>query len=371
MKNLNILLQILLLTIISSCSEKKNNASNDVFNLVGVVKNIPDDSWIFLMNNGKSEDSTQIKNEKFSFKGNLNEPAEYDLFINDTRDYTRIWLEFGNVSFESQKGDFKNAKISGSESQTEYEKLWEPIYKYRAKRDSLNNIYRDKSTNDSLKKVAYEELQKVYDDHLKIETDFISNNPNSYVSVATLDFYTTTFGKAKSKELFEGLSEEVKNSSYGKSIQRYLELNSVPKIGDRYVDFAMNNQFGEKVQISDFDGEIVLLDFWASWCGPCIKEYPALREAYSKYRDIGFEIVGISQDQTKESWVKAIKSENLEWVNLWEEGGNKTDPHLIYGINGIPDNFLIDRNGFVIARNLRGSDLIEKIDEIINIKTSL
>ncbi|MCP4101673.1 MAG: TlpA family protein disulfide reductase [Lentisphaerae bacterium] len=132
----------------------------------------------------------------------------------------------------------------------------------------------------------------------------------------------------------------------------------------------MPNENGELTKLSGFEGKLILLDFWASWCGPCIKEYPALRKAYSKFNNDGFEIVSVSEDQTKEIWLKSIEKNELNWVNLWQDNGRKADPYLIYGINGIPDNFLINEKGIIVARNLRSEKLISKIEEELRNKAS-
>src|SRR5690606_9685885 len=103
---------------------------------------------------------------------------------------------------------------------------------------------------------------------------------------------------------------------------------------------------------------------------PCIAEYPALKKAYSKFKDEGFEIVSLSQDQSKESWLKAIEENELNWVNLWDENGDNADPYLIYGINGIPDNYLIDQNGIIIGHDLRGVSLISAIESNLRNKAN-
>ncbi|EAR12625.1 thiol:disulfide interchange protein [Polaribacter irgensii 23-P] len=197
--------------------------------------------------------------------------------------------------------------------------------------------------NGSLKLSANLELKKVQQNKLKIETEFIKNNPKSYVSAKTLDFCYTSLPNKTVSELYNNFSNDLKKSSFSKSKNRYLELNKNSQIGKSYVDFSMPNENGEMIKLSDFEGKLILLDFWASWCGPCIKEYPALRKAYSMFNEDEFEIVSISEDQTKKMWLKSIEKNELNWVNLWQNNGRKADHYLIYGINGIPDNFLIDK----------------------------
>lgn len=361
MKKTIILIGIIFFATIFACKENTNKLGENEFVLNGELEGIENDSWIYLMFDNNIVDSTKIIDNKFSINGVTEHPMQYNLLIKNSQNYTRIWLESGELKFKAKDGEFKNAIIEGSNSQNESEKLWKPIWEYRKRRDSLSKIVYNNELNDSLKLNAKLELKKVQQNKLKIESDFIKNNPKSYVSANTLDFYSTSLPKKTVSELYNNLSENVKNSTYGKSVKKFLVLNKNPKIGDKYVDFSMTNEKGELIKLSDYEGKLLLLDFWASWCGPCIKEYPALRKAYSQFNKDGFEIVSISEDQSKERWLKAIKENELNWINLWQDGGNNADPYLIYGINGIPDNFLIDKNGIIIARNLRGENLISEI----------
>jgi peroxiredoxin len=364
------LIGIIFLATIFGCKEKEDSLPNNEFKLIGELEGIENGTWINLVLNDKTIDSTQIFDNSFSFKGSLDHPKDFNLYIKDSRNYAQIWLEPKTITFKAKNEEFSKAKITGSNTQNEQKILRSSQKDYRNRRDSLTTIYRDPKVSDSLKKVASDELQKIYDSHTLIEQDFIKNNPKSYVSAFLVDFYSTTFGRTKTTELYNTLSDSLKSSSYGKNINRYLELNKDLKIGDKYVNFAMTNENGEMINLSDFNGKLILLDFWASWCGPCIEEYPALKKAYSEFNENNFEIVGLSQDQSKDRWLKAIEKNELNWVNLWNEKGNNADPYLIYGINGIPDNFLINKKGIIVARNLRGEKLMSKIKEELDNKAS-
>lgn len=358
------LLGIIIFASFFGCAEKQNNNLNNKYILIGNIDGIENGTWIYLSLNGNTIDSTIISENKFELTGLINQPKEYDLFIKNTQNYSRFWLESGKIEFRAQNGAFRQAIVKGSKTQKEKDLLSTSLKDYRQRRDSLSAISRNPKSSDSIKKNAKEGLKIIYDNHLKIEEEFVKNNPNSYVSASLLEFYSTTLGKSKTKELYNFLTDSLKNTTYGKNVKRYLSLNKSPKIGEKYVDFSMANDRGKLISLSDFEGKLVLLDFWASWCGPCKAEYPALKEAYKRFKDKGFEIISISEDQTKERWEKAIEINGLDWVNLWEEIGNKADPYLIYGINGIPDNFLIDRNGIIIARDLRGKELISAIEKV-------
>lgn len=193
----------------------------------------------------------------------------------------------------------------------------------------------------------------------------IMSNPGSVESAKTLAIMSTTFRKEKTKELYELLSKKVQDSEHGTIIKRYLSLNKDPKIGEQFVDFGMRNSEGQIRRLSELTGKVILLEFWASWCGPCIRENPNLKKAYSKYREHGFEIFAVSMDTKKENWVNAIKKGNLNWIHVTELESHFNTANFIYGVSGIPDNFLIDSNGVIIARDIRGDELDERLAQLM------
>ena len=142
-------------------------------------------------------------------------------------------------------------------------------------------------------------------------------------------------------------------------------MNKEPKIGEQFADFEMEDQNGNYKKLSNIKGKIVLLEFWASWCGPCLQENPNLVKTYKEYNPKGFEVFAVSLDSDKESWLKEIKKGNLIWEHVSDLKGSENEASLIYGINGIPDNFLIAENGEIIGRNLRGDKLNQKLREIL------
>ena len=196
--------------------------------------------------------------------------------------------------------------------------------------------------------------------------EYIEAHPDSLESAHTLAIMSTTFGKEKTTELFNKLTSRVKNSDDGKMVEQYLLLNKELKIGDKFVDFEMMDPNGQQRKLSELKGKIVLLEFWASWCGPCLSDIPYLKKTYEKYHKYGFEIFAVSLDMNKEDWLKAIEQKNLNWHHVTELKNVGNTAGLIYGVSGIPDNFLIDENGIIRGRDLRGDKLDKALKKMIN-----
>jgi len=318
--------------LIFSCNEKPEPE----FSFTGMTKGIENGTILYLDYNNKALDSTLVQDNSFEFKTKLpNTPIQFWLHTKDFSNYRAFWAEDKPMTFDATKTDFRNAKISGSETEN-------LSFSFHQKTDTLPR-----------------------NERRKLEMEFVKNNPNSIVSSSMLSIYSTTWGREKTKELYEQFSIDNKNSKFGKEITRFIELNKDPKVGDQFVDFELKNKNGDLKRLSELKGKTVLLEFWASWCGPCRQENPNLVKTYEKFNPKGFEIFAVSLDRDKNSWLTAIEKDNLNWEHVSELNGRQNTAGLIYGVNGIPDNFLIAQNGEIIGRNLRGEKLNEKLNEIL------
>ena len=321
--------------LIISCKEKRK----EQFSLIGTTNGIENGTYLYLdkISDEKIIYSVKVENNSFGFQTKLSQtPLKVVLRTKDFSHYRFLWLENNQMEFDGSESDFRNAIVTGSITENLSQSLSREI-------DTLPR-----------------------NERLKREMEFVKNNPKSVVSANILSVYSTTWGKEKTKELFDQFSIDNKNSEYGKSISKYIELNKNPKVGEKYVDFEMENTIGEMKKLSDFNDKIILLEFWASNCGPCRQENPNLVKTYESYQPKGFEIFAVSQDTKKTNWLKAIEKDGLPWLQVSDLKGRDNSASLIYGINAIPDNFLIDKNGIIIGRNLRGEKLNEKLASLLN-----
>ncbi|MEL7120646.1 MAG: TlpA disulfide reductase family protein [Bacteroidota bacterium] len=338
MKNLKIIF-LILIAVFLSCEKQKNNSEYLSYSLVGIVNNWPDGTNLYLLDLLSTEivDSSIVENSSFAFNGYLHEsPQKMALHKKDFSESKIIWIENGDMVLDAAKTSLRGGKMKGSRTQFEAEILFSQL-------DSLED----------------------YEAEIEASMDFIAKFPNSRVSAEILSGYSQNIGKAKVSKLFNQLSEANKQSIYGQRIVQYLRLNKSHLVGDKYSDFEMNSANDNAIKFSESMGQITLLEFWASWCGPCRRENPELVKIYKKYEEKGFQVFSVSLDFSKEDWLQAINEDGLTWKHVSDLKGRNSTAGIIYGVNKIPDNFLIDADGKIAGRGLWGKELINAIDDLL------
>lgn len=373
----NIILSLLLLPVFAN-AQQSFTINGDITNLNGSAK-----AYLVMVKNGawKEIDSVPISNGKFKFTGTIDQPQQAILAIkragalsNETpRDTRGFFIEGSKISFLATDS-IKNASISGSLSEKEskeLQSLTSPLINTIIK---LNNENGKKGKDGTYlkpleqRKIASDSVQKLVAEIKSIKVKFVNSHLNSFIGLYTYhnDILDSKFDPVAVEPTFHKFSAALKSSPLGQKTVEKLEIGKRRQTGIAATDFTQNDLNGKPFKLSSLRGKYVLVDFWASWCVPCRAENPNLVKAYQKLKDKNFEIVGVSLDQgSKDAWANAIKQDGLPWIQVSDLNGWKNEVALMYGINSVPQNLLINPQGVIIGKNLRGEQLTEKLFELI------
>lgn len=328
-------------------------------------------------NGEKIRDSTGIKNRKFQFSGELDVPVLARLWVSfmkkegKTRKAEKVefYLEKGVVRIDIKDSASKTV-VSGSKSQKDFETINELIRPYEMENRALREEFAEmEKKKDSVKMDGI--AKSVRNNNLKIKEirkQFVLDHPSSFVSLKVLqDYAGVIIDPAITEPLFNSLADNIKTTESGKKFYESIQESKITAVGTMAMNFTQNDTAGNSVSLSDFRGKYVLLDFWASWCGPCRAENPNLVKAFNQYKEKNFTVLGISLDKSddKEKWLKAIYKDGLTWTQVsdlqfWDNAVARQ-----YRIHSIPQNFLIDPSGKIVAKNIRGEELQKKLAEIL------
>ena len=356
-------------------------AQNGNYVVKGEVGSVNAPATIYLSHRtptGNVLDSTALNNGHFEFKGSVSDPVKSNLILNYKGYGTRgksvqsilVYLEAGEILISSPDS-LSKAKISGSKVNEDNERLNQSLKPILKQMSDISTEYyampKEKQQDTAVTAGLSKRFTVLNDKKRQALVDFIKANPGSVISVDALKSYGGSIPDyAEVGPLFEGLSAETKNSGIGKAYAADLEKMKATAIGAIAPEFTQNDPDGKPVKLSDFKGKYVLVDFWASWCGPCRAENPNVVAAYQKYHDKGFNILGVSLDNEKgkENWSNAIKKDGLNWTQVSDLKYWNNEVAQQYGIRSIPQNLLLDPNGKIVGKNLRGKALETKLEEL-------
>lgn len=365
---------------LSSCT----NENNDSFTLKGEIGDWSSPATLYFSywNDGNEvTDTTQLENGAFSFTGHIGEPAAARLILDYTGEgmgqaaqaghILYLYLENGVVELQSadslQHSTFVKSPIN--DAHQEYLRyIGGQIQDLAARMNAKVMQASPDQLNDSVFMDGLNrEYRQLLDERTQKQQQYVREHPDSYFSVVAIsEAVSSDFDVDVIEPLFLSINGKHRETYSGKAFAQRIEAAKMIGIGKKAPDFTQNDPEGNPVSLSDFAGKYVLLDFWASWCGPCRQENPNLVKAYAAYKDKGFEILGVSLDNNdgKEAWINAIEKDGLTWTQVSDLNAWNNEVARFYGVRAVPQSYLIDPQGVIIAQNLRGEALEAKLAEI-------
>lgn len=371
MKKIVVLLFAVLVAL--SCKEVKEGE----FSINGKVDNYFNGKYVSILakniETGETilNDSVLVKNGTFILEGTQKEPVFAYVFLKDSKGKfdqlcgpTQIIIEPGTIKLTSEKTEklFK-VKATGTATNNDMNLFVESI---KAKSTALNKLYENVKSEEDYKKVK-SQVERI-DNELKAAADnYIKNNPTkswSLLMIAGKFDYQDPIEELKA--LFASLDNELQKSTVGQQVGNVISKRMKLAIGQKVTDFKSKSDKGTDFNLlSSLGSKVTILDFWASWCGPCRMENPNLVRIYNKYKKSGLEIISYSIDDNEKAWKLAIEKDRMTWIHASNLKGQEDNVAELFQIQAVPTVFILDNQGIIVAKNIRGDELEAKIVEIL------
>jgi peroxiredoxin len=356
----------------------------DAFTINARLNNVnqPYKAYLGYMFNGqKMLDSATLVNGSFNFNGKIGAPTSALMVVdrkgkgfsgfNKTDDVLNFYVEKGTI-YIAGADSISNAQITGSAINDDNEQLTAQLTPVYAKAQRLyaeaQAAPADQQSSPVFQNTMQDKFKAVQKEREATLKNFIATHPNSYLSLMAISSMGGPSADVNMIEpLYNSLSQKLKDSEAGLQLKQSFVALKATAIGSAAPDFTQNDENGKPVKLSSFKGKYVLLDFWASWCGPCRQENPNVVRIFNKYKTKNFTVLGVSLDKPegKAAWLNAIKADGLTWTHVSDLKYWNNAAATLYFVDSIPQNFLIDPQGKIVAKNLRGADLESKLIELM------
>ena len=347
--------------IISLSSFTQLFQADEQFIIKGRIINVPNNTKIELLDIGDGNSvnitSSFVKNNSFELKGKCNKTTMACLVIKSEEEPIYLILSGGETVINGDIKKIESIKFTGNKIIQEFVTVTEMI------KQSEELIFALNDKSNSLTAIAKikendQNILAAYQNFSSSMINFIKGHPDSYASnYLLLIGHKLLDDPITAEKAYGYLSDANKNNFYVKTVKDKIKEKTTEGIGSSAKNFTLNNTVGKPVSLNDFKGKYVLIDFWASWCGPCRNENPNVARAYRLFNNKNFTVLGVSLDEKKADWLKAIKKDRLTWAHISDLKGWKNAVAVQYGVKSIPQNILINPQGKIIAKNLRGFSL--------------
>jgi peroxiredoxin len=314
-------------------------------------------------------DSAISKKGSFTLKsGKVDFPQIIYLTAGDTKKRTSFYLENSEITVTGTLDSLFKAKISGSKTHDEYDSFVKSNKVLSDKYSiSLGEYQAASKAGDAAKTSEIEkQLDGLQTDMTDLQKNFVKSNPASYVTPSILSSLAYEMEANEIEAAINALDTAVAAIPEMKLLKERVQVMKAVSVGQKAPDFTMNDVDGNPVALSSKVGaKLLLIDFWAAWCNPCREENPNVVKVYKEFNKKGFDVFGVSLDQSKEAWIKAIADDKLTWTQVSDLQRGNNAAAILYAVNAIPSNFLLDETGAIIGRNLRGEALYNKVNEVL------
>lgn len=370
MKTKNLVVAGMLL-IMAACGTSDTSEFSGGVKITGELKNQPEGMVLlsqYMDDRTEVLDTIEVDNSgKFDYNLSLDGPGFYELNLNEEK-FVRLALYHEDVSIAYDFQDEESLSIKGSKDTEQMQKVDELSETYQEEINNLNSEYYEAMNakdNDAIKNIQQKAMETEAS-HAERVKQTIRDMEGSFASLAAIGMINPRKDFQFLDSLMAGLDNKYPNMKTIISLRQQLDELRVLSVGQPAPEIALPSPEGEIVKLSDLRGKYVLIDFWAAWCKPCRDENPNIVRLYHEYKDKGFEVFGVSLDRTKEAWVEAIEDDGLVWTQVSDLKYFNSEAAATYQINAIPATYMIDPDGNILAKDLRGVGLENKLKELFN-----
>ncbi len=356
-----------------SCGNQPS--SNNNFTLNVTVNGAKDGTMVYLKERVDADwvtaDSAKLKDSKAVLKGHVESPDMMYLFIENIRGAIPVFVEQGDINLTTDIKNIRAVVIENSKSNDEYEKFMKDVMNsYDKQVQELGAKYGVAQRKGDTAEVARleKEYEGIENNRKQAMLDYIKNNNKSVVGPYVIYANSYMFELDDLDKAANSVDPSMADNKFVKLLKERVATLKRVQVGQPFIDFTQNDPQGNPVSLSSVvkNNKYVLVDFWAAWCQPCRRENPNVLNAYQKYHDKGFTVFGVSFDNQKQDWIKAIQDDGLTWTQVSDLKGWGNSAGKLYGIQSIPQNILIGPDGKIVARNVRGEALQEKLKELLD-----